>query len=416
MKKFDLLVVGGGLTGVCAAVAASKRGLDVLLIEKSGSLGGAINNNLVFPYMEYWTTIENKERKTLSAGLFTEIVEMGREGFDLPRTQFRSEHLKCKLDGFLLQNGVKVLFHSYLCGVEKEGDALRAVRVATVSGEMKIEADYFVDATGDGLLMALSGCDFTVGRESDAKCQPMTTCFRLDNVDMDLFRAQAKEIQVVWRRYKAEGKVENPREDVLMFVGVGANTVHFNSTRVIHHDPTDPFAKSEAEMISRTQIVELIDFLKKEFTAFANATLVMIAPEIGVRESRKLKGEYILTVEDLKKCTVFEDRIATGNYDVDIHNPDGSGTSHYLFKAGEYYTIPYRALKPKNVNNLLVAGRCISATHEAQASVRIMPICATMGEAAGTAVAVAKKNGTTTKDVNVKELQDELRRAGACIE
>ncbi len=416
MKKYDLVVVGGGLSGVCASVAAARRGLDVLLIEKSGALGGAINNNLVFPYMEFWTTLENKEKKMLSAGMFSEIVEMGREGFDLPRTQFRSEHLKCRLDTFVTENGVQVLFHSALCGVEKDGKLLKTIRLATVGGEMTVCADHFVDATGDGLLMALAGCDFTVGRESDSKCQPMTTCFRLDNVDMELFRQQAKQIQVVWRAYKAAGKVENPREDVLMFVGVGANTVHFNSTRVIHHDPTDPFAKSEAEMIARRQIVELIDFLKKEFTAFAHANLVMVAPEIGVRESRKLKGEYILTVEDLKNCTIFDDSIAAGNYDVDIHNPDGSGTSHYYFKTGEYYTIPYRALQPKEVDNLLVAGRCISTTHEAQASIRIMPICATLGEAAGTAIAVAHQDGKNAKTVDVKKVQTALRAAGACID
>ncbi len=416
MQKFDLAVVGGGLSGVCAAVAASRRGLSVLLIEKNGALGGAINNNLVFPYMQYWTTPEGGEKKMLSAGIFSEIVELGREGFDLPRTFFMSEHLKCRLDDFVLENGVKVLFHANLCGVEKEGTMLKALRLATVSGELTVEADAFVDETGDGLLFALAGCDFTVGRESDSKCQPMTTCFRLDNVDIDLFRAQAKEIQVVWRKYKEEGKVENPREDVLMFLGVGDNTVHFNSTRVIHHDPTDPFAKTEAEMIARKQIIELIGFLKKEFTAFANATLVSIASEIGVRESRKLKGEHILTVEELKNCTRFADSIATGNYDVDIHNPDGSGTSHYFFQAGEYYTIPYRCLCPKEVDNLLVSGRCISATHEAQASVRIMPICATLGEAAGTAVAVAKQDGATVKAVDVSRVQAELRNAGACID
>ena len=140
-----------------------------------------------------------------------------------------------------------------------------------------------------------------------------------------------------------------------------------------------------------------------------------IAPEIGVRESRKLRGVHLLTEQELKDCTVFEDSIALGNYDIDIHNPAGSGTSHYYFKDGTYYTIPYRSLLPKEFDNLLVAGRCLSATHEAQASVRIMPICATMGQAAGTAIGVMKKTNTNAHEVDVKEIQRILEKAGAAI-
>ena len=146
------------------------------------------------------------------------------------------------------------------------------------------------------------------------------------------------------------------------------------------------------------------------------AQLVFSAPVTGVRESRMIDGEHVLTAEELIACTRFEDRIACGNYDIDIHNPEGSGTSHRFFPAGEYYTIPYRSLIPKGADNLLVAGRCISCTHEAQASIRIMPIVCTLGEAAGTAAAVALDSGCSVRDVDVPELQDRLRKAGACIE
>ena len=134
-----------------------------------------------------------------------------------------------------------------------------------------------------------------------------------------------------------------------------------------------------------------------------------------MRESRKIEGEYILTGNDLVSFVKFEDSIAAGNYDIDIHNPEGSGTSHYYFKDGEYYTIPHRCLVPKNSVNLLVAGRCVSATHEAQASIRIMPIVCCLGEAAGTAAAVAHKSGTGVKDANVSEIQTVLRANGAFI-
>ena len=146
-----------------------------------------------------------------------------------------------------------------------------------------------------------------------------------------------------------------------------------------------------------------------------NAQLLMTAAEIGVRESRMIEGEYILTQEDLVSCVKFEDSITACNYDIDIHNPAGAGTSHYYFPNGEYYTVPYRCLTPKGTTNLLTAGRCISSTHEAQASYRIMPTCVTLGEAAGTAAALAKKSECGVKEIDVKKLQEILVKNGAVI-
>jgi len=203
---------------------------------------------------------------------------------------------------------------------------------------------------------------------------------------------------------------------LLVFFGLGEGIVHFNTTRIIRLDPTDPFAVSKAEMEGRRQIFELYTFLKENCPAFPNASICSTAVSIGVRESRKLKGEHILNAQELKDCTRFEDSIALGNYDIDIHNPEGEGTSHYYFADGEYYTIPYRCLVPKELDNLLVGGRCISATHEAQASIRIMPICATLGQAAGTAAAVAKQTGTCVHNVDVAKVQAILRKNGAAID
>ena len=142
---------------------------------------------------------------------------------------------------------------------------------------------------------------------------------------------------------------------------------------------------------------------------------MMTAAEIGVRESRMIVGDYVLTETDCKDCTRFEDAIAASNYEIDIHNPEGTGTSHYFFKPGEYYTIPYRCLIPKEATNLLVAGRCISSDHGAQASYRIMPNVCTLGEAAGSAMGLAVKQGKQVRDIDVGELQAELKRNGAFI-
>ena len=156
-------------------------------------------------------------------------------------------------------------------------------------------------------------------------------------------------------------------------------------------------------------------FLKDNFEGFRNARLMMTAASIGVRESRMIEARHVLTQEELVAGTHFPDGIAAGNYDIDIHSPDGGGTSHYYFPPGVFYTIPYRCLLPREFDNLLVAGRAIGATHEAQASIRIMPICICLGEAAGTAAALAKKAGVAVADVDVEALRGRLREKGAFV-
>ena len=170
-----------------------------------------------------------------------------------------------------------------------------------------------------------------------------------------------------------------------------------------------------AEIEARKQICEVVDLLRNNSEAFKNCIISSVATQIGVRESRKLKGEHILTVEELFDRVMFDDSIALGNYDVDIHNPAGTGTVMIKFDRRYYYSIPYRSLLPKEFDNLLVAGRCISATHEAQSSVRIMPICACLGEAAGTAIGLAKNTGLNTHTIDVKALQKLLTDNGAQI-
>ncbi len=417
MEKYNLLVAGGGLTGVAAAISAARKGLRVLLVEKSGSLGGAMSNNLIFPFMPYWTQDpESGKTKYLSRGIFEEMRLRHMENVWKDHTKhFNSEYFKVLLDEMTDEAGVQVLFHAVVCDVEKEGRSIKSVEVATKSGKLKIESDFYVDATGDGDLFYFAGCDFQLGRNSDGFCQPMTTCFRVGGVDVDLFKKERERLQKLYAEERESGKITNPREDILCFFGTGNDVVHFNTTRVIKLDPTNPVDLSKAEKIARRQIDEMMHFLKTNSKAFEESTVLSVASDIGVRESRKLKGVYILTADDLISCTMFEDSIALGNYDIDIHNPSGSGTSHRYFKKGEFYSIPYRSLLPKEFDNLLVAGRCVSASHEAQASVRIIPICCCMGEAAGVAAAVAFNTEKNVHTVNVKEVQKNLRENGAAI-
>lgn len=423
MKHYDLIVVGGGQAGCAAALSGARQGLSVLLIEASGSLGGAATVCLVNPFMPFTTHVENadgsKREIKLSDGFFTELYgDLCRDGIYSAAKEsptFNEESLKVILDRKMAEAGVTVLFHTTFCGAETEGRRVVSVSVATVGGVLSFAADAFVDATGDATLAAGAGCPFRLGRESDSRCQPMTLCFRVCNVDTEAFWKAHSQVNELYKKFQAEGKIKNPRENVLVFGTRIPGVLHFNTTRIIKRNPTDPFDVSKAEALAREQVVEMMDFLKSNFECFRRAELVSTASSIGARESRMIEARHVLTQEELVACTHFEDGIAAGNYDIDIHSPDGTGTSHYYFPAGVYYTIPFRSLLPKTLDNLLVAGRCIGATHEAQASVRIMPICVCLGEAAGTAAALARESGCAPADVDPAALRERLRSRGAFV-
>ena len=415
MKKFDVAVIGGGFTGVAAAVAAARGGARVILIEKANCLGGAATNCLVNPFMPYTTEI-NGEKVALSAGIFEEINNLLRERGAMMGTRFLEEDLKLVLNRLVLSAGVELLFHAYISCAQKNGDGkIESVTLATRSGEESIFADYFIDATGDAQLAFLADCPVTLGREPDHLCQPMTLCFRLGNVDVEKFMASKPRYTEAYQKALEEGSIKNPRENVLVFNNPIKNVLHFNTTRIVKHDPTNPWDVTKAEIMAREQVFEIIDFLKKHADGLENSFLMMTAAEIGVRESRMIVGDYVLTEQDCRNCVKFDDAIAACNYDIDIHNPEGTGTSHYYFPKGEYYTIPYRSLIPKNAENLLVAGRCISSDHGAQASYRIMPVVCCLGEAAGEAIALAVKEGCSVREIDVPTLQQNLKQNGAFI-
>lgn len=416
-NKYDLIVVGGGFAGVCAAVSAAKHGLDVLLTEKSNALGGAAVSSLVMPFMDYWSDMPgSKEKKFLCGGLFLEIVsEMNKVCEKENYTAFDEEILKLVLNRMAIKYGVKLLFNTTVFEAEVSDGNILSIKALGKSRIMELYADSFIDATGDAELSMLAGCKYKVGRENDGLCQPMTLCFRMSGVDKTKAKKNYPQINLLYKKFQKDGLIKNPREDVLIFDNFNDGVLHFNSTRIVMKNPTDPFEVTEAEIEAREQVFELHRFLKENIEGFENSRVLSTALQIGIRESRKIEGEYTLTVEDLKSLARFDDAIATANYDIDIHNPEGSGTSHYYFREGQWYEIPYRCLIPKGMNNLLTAGRCISSTHEAQASYRIMPFCAELGQAAGTAAAAAKNSGTNMRNVDVKKVQHILRSEGFVI-
>ena len=414
MKKYDVIVLGGGFAGIAAALASAREGAKTLLVEKGNALGGAAVNCLVNPFMPYSTKI-NGVVTELSQGIFSEINHRLEKKNAIVNRHFLEEELKFVLNEMVIESGVELLFHAYLYAASKENGKIKSISVATKCGPVELEADTFVDASGDAQLAYLAGCPTVLGREPDHLCQPMTLCFRVGNVDREKFLAGRPAFQMAYAEAKKAGTIKNPREDVLVFKFVVPNVLHFNTTRIVKKNPTDPFDVTEAEIEARRQVEEIYEWLKQNAEGLENSFLMSTASEIGVRESRMIVGDYVLTEDDCRAFTKFEDGIAACNYDIDIHNPEGSGTSHYYFPEGEFYTIPYRSLIPKEAENLLVAGRCISSDHGAQASYRIMPTVCSLGEAAGVAAGMACKSSCGVREIDVEKLKENLKKYGAFL-
>ena len=437
--KYDLITAGAGLAGCCASVSAARLGLKVLLIERYGFAGGMATAGLVNPFMPYSTYDENSEPVTVNnAGLFLEILDRlakrngliddyhinrdnvwgGSEIKHETRHTFNEEVLKIVLDEMLEEAGVEVLYHSQVYKVEKDGRMLKSVSTAGKSGVIMHKAGFFIDATGDADLCSLAGCGIEIGRD-DGKCQPMTLCFRIGNIDPTVSRGiisdkKARDmINERYRKAQKSGHITNKRENVLMFPNVSNGTIHLNSTRVIGMNALDQYDLTKAEKEARKQAMELVDFFRENIPGFENCILSQMAPQIGIRESRRIKGLYRLSERDLIECRKFNDSIARGCYPVDIHNPDGSGTRITEIPPGEYYTIPYRSIVPKDIDNILIAGRPISSSHEAHSAVRVMPICANMGEAAGIAAAVSVMDKKPNGDIDVDKIHQILEESGA---
>ena len=260
MERFDLLVAGGGFAGTAAAIAAARQGARVLLIEKTNCLGGAACSSLVNPFMPFWTSLPGEEKaRSLCNGIFAEVLAGLREMNALGENgmTFDEEALKLLLNRMALKAGVRLLFHAQIAQVQAENGVIRSVLCATPGGPVTLEAETFIDATGDGTLSMLAGCQFHLGREGDHLCQPMTLCFRMDQVDKEKFQQNRARINPLYRQFQQEGKIKNIREDVLIFDTLHDGILHFNSTRIVRRNPTDSFDLTLAEIEAREQVYEL---------------------------------------------------------------------------------------------------------------------------------------------------------------
>lgn len=413
--QYDVIVAGGGPSGIAAAVASAREGARTLLIERYGFLGGAGTAMMVNPWMSYRAAGGGDQ---IIFGVLQELIDgmtrLGMYGHPKTRNAFDPEALKYVAEHLCLDAGVHLLYHTYLAGVKTDPESRKivSVQLAGKSGLIEMKADMYVDATGDADLAALAGAVVEKGREVDSNCQPMTLNFRMADVDI----ARMPDHKEITRRYlaaKERGEIDCPREDVLWFYANQPDVIHFNTTRVILKDATDIWQLTEAEIEGRKQVQQLVAFLKKEIEGFENAYLQTTAPQIGVRESRRVMGEHVLTAEELLSACKFDDVIARGAYPVDIHNPTGSGTIIQSLQPGEWYDIPFRTLIPRHIENLLIGGRPISATHEAHSAIRVQPIAIATGQAAGSAAALCVKDNVSPRLLEVGKLQKSLTAQGA---
>ncbi len=408
----EVVVVGGGPGGLCAAVAAAEEGADTLLIERYGFLGGMATAGLINPFMTW-----HAGGKPIIRGLFERILDRldGYGGWGGPRqgSAFDAELLKLVADDLCQEAGVRLRLHTMLAGVDAAGGRIERIAALSKSGLQAVRGEVFVDGTGDGDLAAWAGAEVEMGREEDGLCQPMTLCFRMMNVDCDRIPPRA-DINEMYDAARERGDIDNPRENVLLFFTTHEREVHFNTTRIVRHDATDAESMTDAELVARRQLRQMVRFLREQVPGFEDAWLAEIAPQIGVRESRRVMGDYVLTTEDVLEARKFEDGIARGSYAVDIHNPAGTGTVIKRLPPGEAYDIPYRCLTPRGIGNLLIAGRCISSDHGAHSSLRVMPIVMAIGEAAGCAAAMAPP-AADVRAVEAGALRERLVGRGASI-
>ncbi|MDD4796313.1 MAG: FAD-dependent oxidoreductase [Eubacteriales bacterium] len=416
-SMYDVVVVGGGLAGVAAAIAAAREGLSALIVEKYGFLGGMAVSGLVNPFMPYWQFDEQRRKlhdKPVNAGLFKlitdRLAQMG--AFDtVGKMTFHEEYLKLVLDRLCREYGVKVLFHSQMTGVGRDGNRIERIAVSNKAGTRDYKAKVFVDASGDADLTAFAGFETKLGRDEDGLCQPMTLCFRVANVNCAKW--DRKKAIALYQAMQKQGLIQNKREDILTFPTMIDNVVHFNSTRINGKNPVDPEDLTEAEMEAREQVHELFTFMKQHVPGFEHSALLISAAQTGVRESRRIVGESTVTEKDLLGCRKFPDSIARGTYDIDIHNPSGSGTVIMHIPANDYYTIPLSAALPLGSDNLVVAGRPLSSTHEAHSAFRVMPITTCIGEGAGCAISLALRENIPLKRVDCADLHKLMDQYGA---
>jgi hypothetical protein len=440
--SYDVVVVGAGAAGTVAAIRAAREGARTLLLEGSNVLGGLVTGGRL-----------TKPTGLINSGIFQEMIERcaALKGADAAIREsywgkytgaFDAETMQRVIIEFVEQAGVEVLLRAQVTDVVKEGTRLSSLVIMTKSGQQLVLAKAFIDASGDGDVAALAGADVMIGRPSDGLTQPITSYFRLLNVDVPALVADARaHSDDLWevvappnagprnedyvmavlitgftkriKQAEAEGfEWIVPKDHITMKTGLIPGEISVNVTRY-HGSGLDERDLTRAEIEIRKQAYCAFEFLKRYVGGFRDSIFLEVAPKLGIRETRRVRGQYILTEAEVRGQARFPDAIGLCNSPVDVHEPGGSRA--IMDNVGEGYGIPFRCLVPLGIDGLLVAGRCISVDEVAFGSTRNVPACAMTGEAAAIASARAAATGVSPAQVDVRDVQRRLTKIGVSL-
>ena len=428
IAEADVVVVGSGSAGSSAAIAAARTGASVVLVEKQGFLGG--NSTAVLDTFYGFYTPGEKAIKIVGGVADDVVAELRRLGpvVERPNTYgagtgvtYNAEHLKLTWERLTADSGVRVLLHAFVQDVEVVDGRVQALLVATKAGLARVAGTVFIDASGDADLCHYAGFAYEQAGALDP-AQTLTTTFRMVNVDSGHRKLiSTAEVHELMGEAADAGDYDLPRREgsdhVTPIQGMTATVM----TRLesIGHDEhgvvsaNDPWFLSEAEMAGRRQAFEYARFLIDKVPGYEDASLVWLSSQIGIRETRRVYGDYRLTGHDVLSARQFDDQVGLCGAPIEDHHA-GADTKWQYLPQGRAVGIPYRALLVRDAANTLVAGRCFSATHDAHASVRSMAQCMAMGQAAGTAAALAVSSGEP-RGVQVVQLRDRLTSDGAIL-
>lgn len=429
-EEYDVIVAGGGPAGCAAAAASAQTGAKTLLIEVSGCLGGMGTIGLV----PAWCPFSDKE-KVIYKGIAQQVFEATKAAMphiredDVDWVAIDPEALKRIYDDLVTNAGADVLFGTMVCGVEFAAQKLDRIIVSNKSGLSAYRAPMFVDCTGDADLIAWCGLDFDYGDEKTKDIQPATHCFQITNVDEYAYhtgpRMHMSQKDCPFYDIVNSDKYPLVKDGHSCNSLIGPRTIGFNAGHLWNVHSPDPLSVSKALMEGRRLAHQIHEGLKEFYpSAFAASFLSATAPAMGIRESRRVVGDYVITLEDFMARRSFPDEIGRNCYYIDVHQSETErekgnfdmDNRYERYQPGESHGIPYRSLIPKGADNLLTAGRNVSCDHMVLGSIRVMPPALVTGQAAGTAAALAALSGTGSRQVDVEQLRETLRQSGAYFE